>query len=394
MIGFEMRWQGELPSLIVGVFFILLNALPANAKRTGTASPFPSEPDITVQFDGKSQETPGRILVLEPHLDETSNVFFLNQDYIRTYSSIVEFNLEERREVRRIISYRGGKDRISEIVHDNRYIAWVVSLEEGDRNFASIFCFDSGSGEVKPIKQNIITGADESGGYPLQLHVGGGRLVWLEHDPEKRMTNIMVSRLDMEWQHRLVAVPFVESFEEFPMATTSFGLFENEILFDQRMPDGSMAFFRYDLRDGSHIDNLMSQFGARLHYASFFDGTDGLVAVYAKSFEAEDFVYLLNLQERRAARLVRFYPNYQIYRDVIRIAGPYVYYTVQANISGPVIDHYYSEIYDLESMSMHRMEGGIDMSIGTHHVATLRFPPGGEMTDVLFEFSSRESVSP
>ena len=86
-----------------------------------------------------------------------------------------------------------------------------------------------------------------------------------------------------------------------------------------------------------------------IHYAGCYDEEAKTIVLYAQSSRYGDLIYKIDSETGRNTKLVGFRDYTVIKNDQMYFDGQRILYTIQRDISGNIIDHYYAEIFQLNS---------------------------------------------
>ena len=89
------------------------------------------EQEIKIEFDSQRERVPSHVLIDDNYYDKTGNIFLINEDYTRTYSELVEYNVKTKKIIKNIVSYDGGETKIKKFSIKNGFI--FLSLFSSDK---------------------------------------------------------------------------------------------------------------------------------------------------------------------------------------------------------------------------------------------------------------------
>lgn len=328
-------------------------------------------PFYRTSFVYNNEKLPAKIIFINDYFEQYNKIFFLNRDYIMSYSQIVEYDLEQKQIVKEIFSSERNEQVILEYDHDSNNIVWAVLTYARDI-FADIYAYNIAAKKIIKVKQNILCGKENTGFVPLSLNIDNGKIVWLEHSMEDEKTHIKQFDIRHNLETTIQTIDFLKIKEGLRFPTFFLELKNEKLFYDRKYNEGNIKIVLWDIDKNSKINEWDAKEDIILHFTGSYSEQKNFLALYAKS-KKDDQIYIFDLNNLKQYPIVGFRGNSRIYDDKLRTEANNVVYSVQLNVSGKVADHYYGEIYNLNNMRMKQYKRAIDILKNDTYLCVLSF---------------------
>ncbi len=348
------------------------------------------EPIFKSSFEKDKEKLPSKCIIIDHYLEKTNNIFFINKDYIRSYSQLIEYNLNTNSVVNEIISLDGKTEFIDEYGYSDTHIVYSVIKKQGKATSKDIYAYNIDKKEAYKIASNIIYGDESDGTYPLSLKISKNRVAWIEHNLEKELTIIKLYDLNSRAMKIINTSEFIDDLPNFKMPTFILELKNDTLFYDKRQIQGAPKIFMYDIRKAKITNELLAKSDILFHFSGSYNEHGNYLSLYARS-NKEDLIYIYDLKENDSYNIVGFYPHTLVYDDRINTRDNFVIYNVQMNVSGDIIDHYFGEIYNITTRTMKRYKYAIDIVETDEYFGVLRFDRSKAINKINFELYKKKN---
>ena len=301
---------------------------------------------VSAEFED-SENLPDGIIVCDDYYEKTQNIFLVLEDYVRSYSKIVEYDTKKLEITKTIFSCE-EKFSINDFnASKNGFVFSVVKMRypNDEANvYSDIYHYDCLSNQLTKVNEAPVS-ESARGLYPCNPHINESCIVYLCHDFEKETSQIVMYDLGSKKSEVIVA-------EKFPESTTGITFLDldgNKMLynsFNQENPELNI----FDLSNKAKIQTVKALKTTSVHYNGCLDSESNVIVLYANSSRYGDLIYMIDLGTEKSKRLVGFRDNTLLKNDQMYFDGRNIMYTVQRDISGYIYDHYYAEIYDVQRL--------------------------------------------
>lgn len=331
------------------------------------------EQEIKIDFDSQQERGPSHVLIDDNYYDKTGNIFLINEDYARSYSELVEYNVKTKKIIKNIVSYDDEETQIKEFDIKNGIIVWsLFSSDKGKHN--RIYTYNMESGDLNEIiNTETMEGADFY--TPLSLKTNGQEVSYIVNDIKKNKSKVVIYNLKNKNKTIVDEQKFYEDRYKSRMFFTEIS--EDKLFYDLR--DGEKLYLIvWDLKGKKVLEKLECEQGTLLHFNGSYNKESNYLALYGKG-QKEEYIYAFNLQNKKTQKLSGFYEKSYIYNDRLIAGKEYIRYIVQINVTGEIAEHYRVENYDLKKFRISNAISYFDIFETEKNLALLKFDKGIEV---------------
>ena len=303
--------------------------------------------EISAVFEDE-ENLPDGIILCNEYFEKTNDIFLKLENYLSDYSKIVEYDTTTN-EIKNVIYSCEKSFSIRDFSSANHgFIFSVIELKyatEIKPRFSDIYYYDCNLKVLTKINELPISKNDRGDLYPCSLCLNDNYIVYLNQDFEKMESQIIAYDLKSKTSKTIVS-------EKFSKNTTGITFLNicNDSLIYNTFNEGDEAEIKlYDLNSQKVIKSIKALKTTSIHYAGCYDEETKTIVLYAQSSRYGDLIYKIDSVTGRNTKLVGFRDYTVIKNDQMYFDGQRILYTVQRDISGNIIDHYYAEIYHLNS---------------------------------------------
>lgn len=263
------------------------------------------EQEIKIEFDSQQERVPSHVLIDDNYYDKTGNIFLINEDYARSYSELVEYNVKTKKIIKNIVSYDDEETQIKEFDIKNGIIVWsLFSSDKGKHN--RIYTYNMESGDLNEIINNeTMEGADFY--TPLSLKTNGQEVSYIVNDIKKNKSKVVIYNLKNKNKTIVDEQNFYEDRYKSRMFFTEIS--EDKLFYDLR--DGEKLYLIvWDLKGKKVLEKLECEQGTLLHFNGSYNKESNYLALYGKG-QKEEYIYML-LTYR-----IKKHKNYQDFMKIV-----------------------------------------------------------------------------
>lgn len=332
---------------------------------------------------------PFKTIILDDYLKKTNHIFFINGDYQKyTTLQLVEYDLKSKAIVKNIFTVGDGDKAsheytIHDFEHDDKYIVWSVYK---DKSFADIYVYNTALGKKQKVVTDVYYGGMQSM-MPISIKIANGRIAWLVHNQEKRRDIIYIYDLTTSKQSVAAELPWPAITQGLNFQTPFIELKGDLLFYSKRESFSSQKITVYNVKDNKIIDELPVASDIAFHYVASYNEQNNYLALYAKS-KSGDLVYVYDLKKKQPCNMIGLDKLATLYGDRLSTIDNLVFYTVQLNTTGFIQDHYYGEIYDLNSKTQKQYDQAIDIIETEKYFGLIKFDktePFNKMHFILYD---------
>lgn len=300
-----------------------------------------------------SMDLPYNLIISDKHLQEENRIFLLNQNWISQYSKLVEYDLTTNTVLNEIAAYDGRKEKISEHCNNDSLIVFVTTKIVETKTYKDIFYYNFIKNKLVKIKTDIIASDDGKYANKLFISLYDNHIYWLNPNLAEMKTEIVKYDIFSKATTVIMEKPHLISgfLTHFPIKYIT--VQDNLLLFNVRSSSKPENILIYNLNNLTKKYDLDLPTGSEKTYNSIYNTADKNLYIYGNSGE-EEVIYRFNPETGEQQNLVGIYPQSNLYKDRMQIVDNNLLYSIQINTSGYIQDHYFSQIYDLETYQMLR----------------------------------------
>lgn len=327
---------------------------------------------VDIEFDAQSEKIPSHVLIDDSYYDKTGNIFLINEDYIKSYSQLVEYNVKNKEIIKIIVSYDEGETQIKEFDMKNGIIVWsLFSLDEDKHN--KIYTYNIENGNLNEI---INTELMENADFytPLSLKTNGQEVSYIVNDIEKNKSKVVIFNLKNNKKTIVDEQNFYDDWYKSRMFFTEIS--EDKLFYDIR--EGKKIYLVvWDLKERKVLEKIACEKETLLHFNGSYNKNSNYLALYGKG-EKEEYIYALNLSNKKTQKLTGFYQGSYVYNDRLIAGDSYIQYIVQTNATGEVNEHYRVQVYDFKNSRSLDALSYFDIFETPKNAGLLKFEDGTE----------------
>ncbi len=315
---------------------------------------------------------PFHMMISESHIENNQRIFFVSGSYAKGRAEIIEYDLQTKKEVKKLYSKKNDSEYIEEYSNNEAYIVWEVDRRDAQNNcLADIYVYIIATKETKKVAKNIVCSFPGGKRYPLTLKISPKYATWLEH--KDNTSNIHI--LDFQTFETSIAVklPYDDGLPFFDIRTFYVELQDNLLVYDNRQKKGKNKVGIFDIEKSNVIREFMLEKDILFHFNAAYNKKNNYIALYGQSKQLGGTVYAYNLRKNKRVNLFGLTKHALIYKDKIRTYDNYIVSNIQHNVTGLIIDHYHGEIYDIETGRQLRYLQTLDMYESKKYFANLKF---------------------
>lgn len=322
-------------------------------------------------FSDKFQ-LPYRLIIADQYLSERSSIFLINQNWISDYSKLIEYDIATSSITNEIVSFDGKNQQISEYCSNNSYIVFVVSKKDENHKLKDIYLYDIHNEELKVIKSEIICSLKKDYSNDFFISINDNSIFWLNPNLESEKTEIVEYNIESNSFSVIYQQPHlnIEFMKHIPIKYLNVS--DDFLVFNVRINSGNKKIVIYDLKNQSILKEVNLPTSCERTYNAVFDKKDDILYIYGKLGD-EEVIYKLELTTDKIQNLVGIFPHTNLYDDKLAKNNNYLLYSIQQHYSGNIHDHYFSEIYDLNSYEMLRYQYVFDIVETNNYFGFLKF---------------------
>ncbi len=359
-----MRIKPLNQTLLLLLFFMVL----VSCQHKAPTDLIEGEVVVDILFEAEEEKLPSSVMVDDAYFEETKHVFFINQDYTKTYSELVEYDTESMEVIQVLDEIKGENGIINEYDIGDGKLVWTTILK--DENIIKISYHDITTNKTTEISNEITY--DELGLFFTLVSVDGNYISWIHHDIEAKQSKIVLYNTESQQREIVKSVNFVEENFKVPLF---FATVEDGRLFYDLNENGVANLYMKNLEYESPPEQLAVNIDPILHFAGDFDPEHQELILYAAT-DSKDVLYSYDLKDKSTKIVASFDENSLLFKDKIWINDKRVYHSVQQNISGPIADHYVAEVYDLTTFASVKFRGYFSVFKSDDYYGTLKFENG------------------
>lgn len=303
--------------------------------------------EISAVFEDKDN-LPDGIIFCNGYYEEINNIFLKLQNYTSDYSKIVEYDTTNS-EIKNIIYSCEKGFAIRDFSNaDYGFVFSVIELRYANDvkpRFSDLYYFDCNSKTLTKINELPISKNDDGDLYPCCPCINDNYIVYLHHDFDKKKSQIIAYDLKSKTSKTIVT----EKFSKNTTGITFLNICNDSLIYNTFNNKNEAEIKLYDLNSKKIIKSIKALSTSSVHYAGCYDEEAKTIVLYAQSSRYGDLIYKIDSETGRNTKLVGFRDYTVIKNDQMYFDGQRILYTVQRDISGNIIDHYYAEIYHLNS---------------------------------------------
>ncbi len=364
-------------AFIALVFISMALSLPGkntNEKETGTLL-------AHVEFFDPKQ-LPAKVLCDEAYFEKTGNVILLLSDYQKSYSRLVEYNVQKREFGKTIFECDDSK-WVYEMAMDDGVVVFSL-LVKGSVFHQELYYFQLNDKKVIPVHEKPINESNDI--FSAKVAIENGFITWIEHDFKKEESAIMYFSIKNGSKKIVDSTPFTKSrIRVSHFFQDSNGSF---LVYDKQAITGSNTIVVYDLNQEKMTGTFPAFPETVLHYSGSYDSQKNLLVLYAQAGN-EDFIYSFSLTTGEQKKLVGFSKESNLYGDFIDVSDDEFFYVVQKNVSGKISDHYHAEWYNLKDFSMKSIKRCFSLFQVKQHLFLLKFDDAKVINKIHLEIYKR-----
>jgi hypothetical protein len=348
-------------------YFILLTmffAMISCSQAIGTKG---NIKEIEIVFDSVTDKLPAHCLIDDKYYKETGNIFLINENYVRKYSELIEYNVLEKKKVNTIASYEKGT-RISEFDMKNGVIVWSLQSEAKEKN-RRIYYYKINHKKVEEFE--VENNFEKDGGFiPFSLKTNGEEISYIENTLNK--SKVILFNLSNKTK---VVVAEEEHYEDFYKSRMFFTeIYEDKLFYDLR-ENNEIYIAIWDLKEKKLLKKLKSEKGTLLHFNGSYNKEKNYLVLYGKNSE-DEYIYKYDLNNFKSQKLVGFDKRSYVYKDRILTNEKNINYVVQKDVSGDVQDHYMVEKYSLINYEIKDYQSYFDIFESKEKISMIKFEEG------------------
>ncbi len=305
-------------------------------------------------FSDKSQ-LPYKLIISDQYLQSKDRIFMVNQNWISTYSRLVEYDLSNSTIVKEIASFESKNENISETINDNAYIVFVVNKLNEKNKFKDIYLYNIENGDKTLIKSDIFTGLKDEFSADLFVTIYNNSVYWINPDFENKKSAIMSYNITDHTIKQIHEQAFLEKGFMSHIPSTFLTLSGNCLVFNNRTNEDKEKIVFFDLNSNSIVKKIEIPTEFVFNYYAVSDNKEECLYIYGRTKDNE-MIYRLNMQTQTVQKLVGFMERTYLIKNRIYYSDDQLFYSVNQNFTGNIRDHYFSEIYNLINYKMVRYQ--------------------------------------
>ncbi len=317
-------------------------------------------------------QMPYRLIISDQYLSESNSLFLINQNWIDDYSKLIEYDISTSSIANEIISFDGDNKQISEYCNNNSYIVFVVSKNDDTHKLKDIYIYNIQSKEIKIIKSEIICSLKDDYSNNLFISINEKSIIWLNPDLKGEKSEIVEYNIEFNSFSVIHQQPHlsIEFMKHVPIKYLN--VFDDFLVFNVRSNSENEKIVFFDLINKTMLKEVNLPTSCERTYNAVFNKKDDLLYIYGKLGD-EEVIYKFDYRTDKTQNLIGIYPHTNLYKDKLTMQNHYLLYTIQQHYSGYIQDHYFSEIYDLNSFQMLRYQYVFNIVETNNNFGFLRF---------------------
>ena len=346
--------------ILLTIFFVMISCSQAIGTKENIK-------EIEIVFDSVKDKLPAHCLIDDKYYMETGNIFLINEDYVRSYSELIEYNVLDKKKVNTIASYEKGT-RISEFDMKNGVIVWSLQSEEKGKN-RRIYYYKSNDKKVEEVQMEN-NSENEEQFIPFSLKTNGEEISYIENTLNK--SKVILFNLS---NRSKMVIAEEEQYKDFYKNRMFFTEIYGDKLFYDLRENNETYIVIWDLKGKKLLKKLKSEKGTLLHFNGSYNNEKNYLVLYGKNSEGE-YIYKYDLNNFKSQKLVGFEERSYVYKDRILTNENNINYVVQKDLSGYVQDHYMVEKYSLENYKIQDYQSYFDIFESKEKISMIKFEEG------------------
>jgi len=322
---------------------------------------------VDILFDSENDKLPSSVMVDDDYFQKTGHVFFINQDYSKTYSQLVEYDTELMETVQVLDEVEGDFGIITEYDINDGKVVWAKILREGLR--AEIRSYDIETGGIVVVPSEIYYGKRR---FTTSLSTDENAIAWVEHDIKKGQSKVILYDLETEKRQVIETADFDDDFFEVPIFFVS--LRDGKLFYDLKEGDKASVYMK-TIRGEEAPEKLETGLDLILHFAVDYDKKNEDLVLYG-STKREEVIHLYNLKNKTTVKLASLGNHTYLNQDKIWIRDKKLYFSVRMDVTGKIEDNYFSQTIDLREKNENTILKYFYSFLSNKHYATLKFEGG------------------
>lgn len=318
------------------------------------------------------QELPNKLIISDQYLQTNNRIFIVNQNWVSTYSQLVEYDLKTSTIVNNISSFDGVNEKISETFNDNSHIVFTVRRKKDNKNYEDIYLYNIVNKEKIMIKDNILTSIEDK--YPGNLYVtiSNNSVFWINPDFENNKSVIMEYNIVDHTTKSIHEQSFLNKGFMNHIPITFLSVSANYLLFNNRSTNANDTLIFLDLNTKKVINKIKIPKEYEFTYYGTIDDKEKCIYLYGRTKDNE-LIYRYNIKTFTDQKLIGIMERSYIMKNRIYFSDNQLFYSIQQDFTGDIRDHYFSEIYDLINYKTKRLNYVFNFVKTNNYFAYLEF---------------------